>query len=111
MEVSVGRDSAANPAIPERSGKRIDVGVIAVDFTVFTFFAANIARQFFPSDNPTAALLAAWTTFGVGFLTRPLGGIVLGAYADRHGRKAALLVTISVMALGVDVIAFAHTYS
>ena len=71
MEVSVGRDSAANPAIPERSGKRIDVGVIAVstignalewfDFTVFTFFAANIARQFFPSDNPTAALLAAWT--------------------------------------------------
>ncbi|VVE74909.1 MFS transporter [Pandoraea anapnoica] len=124
MEVSVGRDSAsntANTAQTERSGKRIDVKVIAVstvgnalewfDFTVFTFFAANIARQFFPSDNPTAALLAAWTTFGVGFLTRPLGGIVLGAYADKHGRKAALLLTITVMALGVAVIAFAPTYA
>lgn len=81
------------------------------DFTVFTFFAATIAQQFFPSDNPTAALLATWTTFGVGFLTRPLGGILIGNYADRHGRKAALLLTISVMALGVAIITFAPTYA
>lgn len=100
---------------------RIDARVIAVatvgnalewfDFTVFTFFAATIARQFFPSDDPTTALLAAWMTFGVGFLTRPLGGIVLGAYADRHGRKAALLLTISLMALGVAIIAFCPSHA
>ena len=81
------------------------------DFTVFSFFAAIIAKQFFPSDNATASLLAAWTTFGVGFLTRPLGGIILGNYADRHGRKSALVVTISLMALGVGIIAFSPTYA
>ncbi|OZI31376.1 MFS transporter [Bordetella genomosp. 10] len=81
------------------------------DFTVFSFFASVIAKQFFPSENPTAAILATWTTFGVGFLTRPLGGIVIGNLADRRGRKSALLVTISVMAVGVAVITFAPTYA
>ncbi|WP_256701946.1 MFS transporter [Burkholderia sp. SRS-W-2-2016] len=121
MDVSVQRrESAASPfAAP--TAKPFDARVIVVatignalewfDFTVFSFFAAIIAKQFFPSDNPTASLLAAWTTFGVGFLTRPLGGIVLGNYADRHGRKSALVVTISLMAVGVGIIALAPTYS
>ena len=104
-----------------RKKERINVRVIAVstvgnalewfDFTVFSFFAAIIAPQFFPSDNPTASMLAAWTTFGVGFLTRPLGGLLLGGYADRHGRKAGLLLTISIMAAGVLIIACAPTYA
>ena len=121
MEISVESESTAALAGTPAAGRRIDTRIIAVstignalewfDFTVFTFFAAAIAKQFFPTDNPAAALLATWTTFGVGFLTRPLGGILLGSYADRHGRKAALLVTISVMALGVAVITFTPTYS
>jgi MFS family permease len=81
------------------------------DFTVFAFFAGIISRHFFPTGNPFVALLATWTTFGVGFLTRPLGGIIIGNYADRHGRKSALLVTISVMALGVAIIACSPTYA
>jgi MHS family proline/betaine transporter-like MFS transporter len=121
MDISAGQDTRAASDGAVKTGRRINVRVIAVstignalewfDFTVFTFFAATIAKQFFPSDNPTAALLATWTTFGVGFLTRPLGGILIGNYADRHGRKAALLLTISVMALGVAVITFAPTYA
>ena len=81
------------------------------DFTVFAFFAGVIAKQFFPTGDPFVALLATWATFGVGFLTRPLGGIIIGNYADRHGRKSALLLTIFVMALGVAIIACAPTYS
>lgn len=121
MEASVKQGGVAAPADSAKNTQGIDFRIIAVstignalewfDFTVFTFFAATIAKQFFPSENPTAALLATWTTFGVGFLTRPLGGILIGNYADRHGRKAALLVTISVMALGVAVIALAPTYA
>jgi len=104
---------AGNPALNKRVILVATVGNALewFDFTVYTFFAAIIAKQFFPSDNSTASLLAAWTTFGVGFLTRPLGGIVLGNYADRHGRKSALVVTIAVMALGVAIIAFTPSYS
>ena len=121
MDVSVRRRQSDVLSAGAAAATRINARVIVVatignalewfDFTVFSFFAAIIAKQFFPSDNPTASLLAAWTTFGVGFLTRPLGGIVLGNYADRHGRKSALMVTISLMAVGVGIIAFAPTYA
>jgi MFS transporter, MHS family, proline/betaine transporter len=122
MDVPVQRgESHAPQHAATGADRRVNPRVIVVatignalewfDFTVFSFFAAIIAKQFFPSDNATASLLAAWTTFGVGFLTRPLGGIVLGSYADRFGRKSALIVTISVMAVGVAIIAFAPTYA
>ncbi|WP_408277981.1 hypothetical protein [Paraburkholderia sediminicola] len=103
MDVSVQRGESAVSSLATADAKPFDARVIVVatignalewfDFTVFSFFAAIVAKQFFPSDNATASLLAAWTTFGVGFLTRPLGGIILGDYADRHGRKSALVVT------------------
>ncbi|WP_277184316.1 MFS transporter [Caballeronia sp. BR00000012568055] len=80
------------------------------DFMVYGFFAVIIAKLFFPATNPTVSLLATWATFGVGFMTRPLGGIVLGAVADRVGRKSALTLTISLMAVGIAIIAFAPTY-
>lgn len=121
MDVPVQRGESAASSLAPAGAKPFDARVIVVatignalewfDFTVFSFFAAIIAKQFFPSDNATASLLAAWTTFGVGFLTRPLGGILLGNYADRHGRKSALVVTISLMAVGVGIIAFSPTYA
>src|SRR5580704_19084385 len=70
------------------------------DFIVYTFFAVMIGRQFFPVDNPWGNLLLSVATFGVGFLTRPLGAIFIGAIADRVGRRAALNLSISLMALG-----------
>ena len=56
-----------------------------IDFTVFGFFAAMIGDQFFPSTDPMTSLLLAVSTFGVGFFMRPLGAVLIGAYADRVG--------------------------
>ena len=58
------------------------------DFMVFGYYAAAIGRAFFPSGNAFASLMLSLMTFGAGFLMRPVGAIVLGAYLDRHGRRA-----------------------
>lgn len=81
------------------------------DFTVYAFFAAIIGRQFFPSDNPLGALLLSVAVFGVGFLARPLGGVFIGRYADRAGRKPAMLLTLALMAVGMAIIALAPPYA
>jgi MFS transporter, MHS family, proline/betaine transporter len=77
------------------------------DFIVFGFFTVIIARLFFPSDSQYASLLLTTATFGVGFFMRPVGGILLGIYADRRGRKAALLMVIALMTVAIAIIAFA----
>ena len=81
------------------------------DFTVYTFFAVMIGREFFPTGNPWSSLLLSVATFGVGFLTRPLGAIYIGAYADRYGRKPALNLSIMLIALGTAVVAFTPGYA
>jgi MFS family permease len=58
------------------------------DFMVFGYYAAAIGHAFFPSGNSYVSLMLSLATFGAGFLMRPLGAVVLGAYADRHGRRA-----------------------
>jgi MFS transporter, MHS family, proline/betaine transporter len=70
------------------------------DFGVYAYLASLIAAKFFPGNDPTASLLAAFAAYGVGFLARPLGGIVIGRLGDVKGRKAALVLTIFLMALG-----------
>ena len=65
------------------------------DFTVYSYFALTIGKQFFPSHDPITSSLLAFAVFAVGFVMRPLGGIVLGRYADRAGRKPALTLTDS----------------
>ncbi|MGB6541262.1 MAG: citrate-proton symporter [Xanthobacteraceae bacterium] len=81
------------------------------DFLVFGFFTVIIARLFFPSESQYASLLLTTATFGVGFFMRPVGGILLGIYADRRGRKAALLMVITLMTIAIAMIAFAPTYA
>jgi MFS family permease len=81
------------------------------DFTVYAAFATWLAKAFFPSDNPSTGLLLAVATFGVGFVSRPLGGIAIGAYADRFGRKPAMTMTILLMAIGTGMIGLLPTYS
>jgi MHS family proline/betaine transporter-like MFS transporter len=81
------------------------------DFSVYAFFAATIGRLFFPSDDPTASLLATFAVFGVGFVVRPLGGILIGRMGDRRGRRPALVLTIMLMAAGTVVIGLLPTYS
>jgi MFS family permease len=70
------------------------------DFLTYSTFAVYIGRAFFPTGNAFASLLLTLATFGVGFVTRPLGGLLIGAYADRAGRRPALMLTISLMTVG-----------
>ncbi|GLH75829.1 MFS transporter [Bradyrhizobium sp. SSBR45G] len=81
------------------------------DFTVFGLFAAVISKQFFPADDPMASLLSTFAVFGIAFAARPLGGLVFGLYADRHGRKKALVVMITMMALGTGLIGLLPTFA
>jgi MFS family permease len=81
------------------------------DFMVFGYFAGAIGRAFFPAGDALGALLKSLATFGVGFLMRPLGAVVLGAYADRHGRRAGLLLTLGLMAAGILTLTLTPTYA
>ncbi len=81
------------------------------DFLVFGFFTVIIARLFFPATSEYSSILLTTATFGVGFFMRPVGGIFLGIYADRCGRKAALLLVIALMTVAIALIAFAPTYA
>ena len=81
------------------------------DFVVYGFLTVIIARLFFPGQSEYASLLLAMATFGVGFFMRPVGAIVLGVYADRKGRKAALQLIIGLMTLSMAMIAFAPPYA
>jgi MFS transporter, MHS family, proline/betaine transporter len=80
------------------------------DITVYGYFAAYLSKAFFPNSDPTISILLTFGTFGLSYLIRPIGGVVLGAYADRHGRKASLMISIVMMTLGTLVIAFMPTY-
>lgn len=80
------------------------------DFFLFGFYASYIAKAFFPVGNEFASLLLTFMTFGAGFLMRPLGAIVLGAYVDQVGRRKGLIVTLSIMAMGTILIAFVPSY-
>lgn len=81
------------------------------DFTVYSFFAILIGKLFFPVHSSFGQLMLAVASFGVGFVTRPLGGLVIGMYADRAGRKSAMIVTLLLMAAGTLLIAIAPTYA
>lgn len=81
------------------------------DFTVYALFAIYIAQNFFASGDSTSDLLKAFLGFGAGFVARPIGAVLIGAYGDYAGRKAALTLTMFIMAAGTLVIAAAPTYA
>ncbi|MBN8956434.1 MAG: MFS transporter [Rhizobiales bacterium] len=81
------------------------------DFVIYGFMAAAIAKAFFPAADPVAALLSTFATFAVGFLFRPLGGLVIGSFGDRYGRRQALVLTISMMAIATGAMGLIPTYA
>jgi MFS family permease len=81
------------------------------DFTTYTFFAVAIGKSFFPNHDPVVSLLISVATFGVGFVTRPLGGLVIGAFADHAGRKPAMILTIALMAIGMLMLALTPPFA
>ena len=108
--------SAAREDAPRLGAKGVAAAVVGnvlefFDFTSYSFFAVMIGRAFFPAESEITSLLLSLSAFGAGFVTRPLGGIVIGAYADRVGRKPAMLLTIVLMAVGMLIIAVTPSYA
>lgn len=81
------------------------------DFFLFGFYAKAIGDAFFPTGDEFSSLMLTFMTFGAGFLMRPLGAIILGAYVDRLGRRQGLIVTLGIMAMGTVLIAFVPGYA
>lgn len=80
------------------------------DFVLYAQFAAIIAIHFFPSDNPTSGLLATFAVFALGFLARPIGGVIFGHYGDKHGRKKALSAAVLLMSMATLAIGLTPNY-
>jgi MHS family citrate/tricarballylate:H+ symporter-like MFS transporter len=80
------------------------------DFFLFGFYATYISKAFFPAGSEFASLMLTFMTFGAGFLMRPLGAIILGAYVDQIGRRKGLILTLTIMASGTILIAFVPGY-
>ena len=68
------------------------------DFITYSFFAIQIGRIFFPAQSEFASLMLSLATFGAGFVPRPVGGLVIGAYSDRAGRRPAMLLSLAMRA-------------
>ncbi len=79
------------------------------DFTIYATFASQIGASFFPNQTPYVSLMLTLITFGVGFVTRPLGAIMIGRWADRHGRRGAMMFSFGLM--GVSILGLALTPS
>ncbi|AMH43234.1 MULTISPECIES: MFS transporter [Burkholderiaceae] len=108
--------TTVQPAKAVSQGKIVIAAIIGnllefFDFTVYSFFALTIAKLFFPAHDPVVSTLLALSAFAIGFVARPVGGFVLGHYADKRGRRAALTLTIFLMALGSAMIGLAPTYA
>ena len=86
-------------------------GLEFYDFITFAFFAIQIGNSFFPSTNAYLSLMGSLATFGAGFITRPLGAQVLGGYADRAGRKPAMLISMTLMGCGILVLSLTPSYA
>lgn len=80
------------------------------DFGIYTVFAVLLGKLYFPAESDFAKLLLTFATIGVGFITRPLGAVCIGLYADKYGRKPALLLTLALMGLGTLIFVFTPTY-
>ncbi len=81
------------------------------DFVTYAYFAAQIGRTFFPSETPGVSLLASLATFGMGFFTRPLGALMLGRFADRAGRKPAMLLSFALMGIAALALPLIPSYA
>jgi MFS family permease len=108
MQASVQPDGAGAFACQQSSSSdaarvvRVSVGnfLEMYDFMVFGYYASAIGRTFFPNQSEYASLMLSLMTFGTGYLMRPLGALLLGAYIDHHGRRKGLLLTLGLMAVG-----------
>ncbi len=108
-----GTQPLALPRIPWREVGAASIGnaLEFYDLVIYGYFAVVLSKLFFPVADETVSLMLAVGTFGISFVMRPLGAIVLGSYADRAGRKASLTLSIVLIMLGTVMLVFAPTYA
>jgi MFS transporter, MHS family, citrate/tricarballylate:H+ symporter len=112
--------SFAKPAEAElESAASMGRGILAVtignmlefyDFITYSFFAIQIGHTFFPSHSQFASLMLSLATFGAGFVTRPIGGLIIGSYSDRAGRRPAMILSFAMMGCAIIVLALTPSY-
>jgi MFS family permease len=108
--------ASEHPLTPRQRRKAIFAATLGnglefYDFITFAFFAIQIGDTFFPSVDKYVSLMGSLATFFIGFLTRPLGALVLGTYADRVGRKPAMMISMSLMGLGIVLLVLTPGYA
>jgi MFS family permease len=113
--------TTARPALSPAGGGVLPLSRVAAvglgnalefyDFLTFSFFAIQIGHCFFPATKTTHGLLFSLATFGAGFLTRPLGGLIIGAYSDRAGRKPAMMLSFILMGAAITGLALTPSYA
>lgn len=110
--------TTAIPAPPKQASGAVQVAAATIgnalewfDILIYGYFAQAISGVFFPNQNPTVSLLITFGSFGLSYVARPLGAVVLGAYADRRGRKVALTLSIQLMVLGTAIMALMPSYA
>jgi MHS family proline/betaine transporter-like MFS transporter len=110
---SVGASTSSFTASRRRAVLAAGVGNVLewYDFTVYAYLAVILGKLFFQSGNETAAVLATFAVFGVGFVARPIGGILIGIFGDKYGRKPALLLTFALMIVSTGMIGLLPTYA
>ena len=109
----VSTSASAHPAITRR---QITAAVIGnalefYDFTTYALFAVQIGRTFFPSHTPFENLMLSLLTFAVGFIARPVGAIVIGAFGDRAGRRPAMVLSFTLMGIGILGVVLTPSYA
>jgi MFS family permease len=108
--------SASDPFTPAERRRAIVAATLGnglefYDFITFAFFAIQIGNTFYPSESPFLSLMGSLATFGAGFITRPLGAHILGGYADRRGRKPAMLISMGMMGFGIILLGLTPGYA
>lgn len=114
QEMVVKPDAAKPGATPliGRATLAVTIGNMLefYDFITYSFFAIQIGHSFFPSQGPFGSLMLSLATFGVGFVTRPIGGIVIGTFSDRAGRRPAMILSFTMMGCAIIVLALTPSY-
>ncbi|MCX2746840.1 MFS transporter [Arthrobacter sp. MI7-26] len=113
--MNTSQHPAMTPEAPDRNRRLVAVGlgnfIEWYDFAIYGFFAVVIGTNFFPSSSPSTSLLATLAVYGVAFLLRPLGGLVIGAIGDRRGRRFALVLSVTLMGTATALIAFLPSFA
>jgi MHS family citrate/tricarballylate:H+ symporter-like MFS transporter len=111
---ALSADAAQAPALLARRSilaATIGNALEFYDFITYTFFSIQIGHAFFPTHNAYSSLMLSLATFGAGFVTRPIGGIVIGAYSDRAGRRPAMMLSFTLMGAAIVVLALIPSYA